>query len=316
MRILYISASEFSGTTFLSFLLNAHSEMATIGHSMGWPFKANEEFFCSCGSNLETCPLFKYVALKFAEHQLDFNPRDFGTRFSLSTNKRLDSWLVGSLPLIGSTRLEAMRNSVVYGMPAMRKMLGKQLRANRVLFDAVCEKLGASIYVDNSHSPYRIAHLLNEKSFEISNLHLVRDPRAVAFSMRKNKNMPIDSGVRSWIRRQRDTMRIAPEMCNSLTVRYEDLVSDVNSTLGKIHEFMGVTYEPFSGDFKKSEHHILGNQMRFKDGGVHVDNRWTTDLSKVEIDSINSSLRLAQDKYSDEPISYLIESYIDNQSMA
>lgn len=239
-----------------------------------------------------------------------FDPRDFGTRFSLVSNKRLDNWLVGRLPMTGDARLEAMRNTVVYGIPPLRKKLQKQLMANRVLFEAICEKLEASIYVDNSHSPFRITHLLKEKSFEISNLHLVRDPRAVAFSMRKNKGMPIDSGVRSWIRRQRDTMRIAPQVCKNLTVRYEDLVSDINPALSKIHEFMGVDHEPFSGDFKKSEHHILGNQMRFKDGGVHVDTRWTKDLSRVEINSINSTLRKSQDKYGDEPICHLIESYI------
>lgn len=313
MRVLYISASEFSGTTFLSFLLNAHSKMATIGHSMGWPFREGEEFFCSCGSNLEECPLFNYVAMRFAEHRLKFNPRDFGTRFSLASNKRLDNWLVGSLPVIRNTKLEAIRNRIVYGVPPLRKKLQEQLRANRVLFDAVCEKLGASVYVDNSHSPFRITHLLKEQSFEISNLHLVRDPRAVAFSMRKNKNMPLDSGVGSWIRRQRDAMRIAPRVCNNLIVRYEDLVSDVNQTLGKIHEFVGVNHEPFSGDFKKSEHHVLGNEMRLRDGGVRVDTRWLTELSEIEINSITAMLRNAQNRYGDEPISHLIESYIGKQ---
>ena len=92
-KLLYVCASQFSGTTLLSFLLNQHSEIATVGHTMGWSFKDPDKFRCSCGERIADCPLFRHVAEAYARAGLEFRPENFGTAFRVSTNPALNYYL-------------------------------------------------------------------------------------------------------------------------------------------------------------------------------------------------------------------------------
>jgi len=106
----------------------------------------------------------------------------------------------------------------------------------------------------------------------------VRDPRGVAWSSRKNSGLTPEVAVRLWLRRQADILRISPELPATLRIYYEELCTDADAALARIHRFAGLEPEAFPGDFKSKEHHILGNQMRLGTGGVKLDTRWREEL--------------------------------------
>ena len=116
-KLLYLTATQFSGTTLLSFLLNQHPAIATVGHTMGWSFDDPDKFRCSCGERIADCLLFRHIAAAYEEEGLVFRPNDFGTAFRVTDNSALNYYLTEALPRTGSTRLEALRDRLVRMAP-------------------------------------------------------------------------------------------------------------------------------------------------------------------------------------------------------
>ena len=69
-------------------------------------------------------------------------------------------------------------------------------------------------------------------------------------------------------------------------VFYEDLCTEVNNELARIHSFLGLPFYPYTGDFKEGEHHILGNAMRRRKGQITMDKRWEHDLSEADKEQV------------------------------
>lgn len=277
---------------------------------MGWPFGKDEVFYCSCGQTLGECRLFSHVAKKFRAAGRTFDPRDFGTRFVLSQNLTLNNILTDTLPYLNSNLADSLRDFLIYSIPPLRNRLRNQLECNKLLFESVNEALGATVYVDNSHNPYRALHLSHESTHELYNLHLIRDPRAVVYSMKKNSGIPIVTGTKAWIKRQADIIRISARLPHSIILKYEDLISDTNRSLGTVHSYLNIRHETFCGNFKNTEHHILGNDMRFKDGTIKPDHSWKTSLSKDEVAAINLLLTRTRSKHPGTQLGEIIDSYI------
>ncbi len=311
--ILYVAASQFSGSTLASFLLNAHPDVTTVGHTMGWHFGPDDDFLCSCGEPLDQCRFYRNIADAYASNELRFDIRNFGTEVRLSVNDRLNRYLTASLPLVQSNRLEQLRDLLVSKFHRNSSRIERQLHTNAVFMTAAMEYCNADIYVDNSHDPYRLRQLGKIKSLALKNIHLVRDPRGVALSCMKHSNWTPELAAKLWLRRQSDILRISGAMgAPNLLVYYEDLCSDVNETLQKIHRFANIDPAPFSGSFDQTEHHILGNDMRLRGGKIRLDERWKTELKPHHIESIESLILKATDNRRNDRLRSIAEHYLGN----
>ena len=315
-KLLYVSATQFSGTTLLSFLLNQHRSIATVGHTMGWPFEDPDKFRCSCGERIADCPLFQHVAASYARAGLKFHPNDFGTSFRVSENPALNYYLTEALPKISATVLESFRDAVVRMSPRWRKRLDKQMLANRVFVDAVLDYWRADCYLDNSHSPYRLRRLAADRYFDVHNIHLLRDPRGVTMSLMKNSGLSPERGVQVWLKRQRDILRISRGVPKTLRVFYEDLCLFPDHTLRKIHEFGGLQEQAFTGNFKDTEHHILGNRMRLSDGSIRLDERWKRDMSVQERKVVEMELLRFVSRNKGSPLAMAVDYYLSENYLA
>ncbi len=310
-RVLYISTFQFSGSTLASFLLNTHSQMATVGHTIGWHFAEGEDFRCSCGELLDICPYFTGIAKAFAENGLRFDIRDFGTNYRLAKNERLNRYLVASLPVIANTSIEHLRDRFIRNFGSIEGRISTCDRANEVFFRSAIELANASVYVDNSHDPYRARHLNRIPGLDVRNLHLVRDPRGVALSCRRHAGWSVDTAMQTWLRRLRDIIRIGDELPGeTLVVHYEDLCRNVDTVLADIHRFAGLEAEPFAGDFDASEHHILGNAMRLRGGDIRLDEKWKTALDAADVDRIGQHVSAAVSADRDGRLTDIVERFV------
>ena len=311
--VVYVSASQYSGSTLASFLLNTHSAMATLGHSTGWPFGEHEAFYCSCGELLEQCPFYREISRSFAENHLPFDIRNFGTEYRLARHDRLNRYLTASLPAFESSALEKLRDTIVEWIPGVANRLAQQDKANWTLINAALINSGASIYVDNSHDPYRLRKLTRIEGLELKNIHLVRDPRGVVLSCMKNANWSASLAVHLWQRRQRDIVRIGAELSNpSLRIYYEDLCRETDRILALIHQFAGAAPQPFPGSFDSAEHHILGNAMRLRDNQIRFEERWRRELQAPDLDTVNASLIRFADSAPEHPVTEIIRHYLSD----
>lgn len=309
--LLYISAYQYSGSTLTSFLLNTHPEITSLGHTAGWPFDKDEAFYCSCGEVIQECRFYQHLASTFEKHSLPFEFHDFGAAFKLSKNARLNRYLTTSLPLVESSALEHLRDTLIGHLPVTGARLKQQRNANERLITTALEYHNSSIYLDNSLDPYRLRHLKRIPSLAVKNIHLVRNPRGVAASCLRHRGWPPEQTLSLWLRHQRDIVRLAADVDDSITVHYDDVCTDTDAQLGRLHQYAGVTPRAFEGDFKDAEHHILGNQMRLGDGKIRLDTRWQKELSSEQLLAINLQLQAFLDSPKNAVYQSLLGRYVD-----
>jgi len=292
-KVLYITSSSYSGSTLLSFLLNAHPDIFTVGEMNGWNYGEDETFTCSCGKMLSECPFFLVIAEAFRRNGLSFDFRNFGTDYRLARNERVNRYLTAQLPAaIPSTFLENLRDMVVGHIPPFSKLISQEHRANRTFFDAALSYSRSSVFVDACKDPYRLRHLHRIPGLDPYVVYLMRDVRGVVLSNLELKHPGLNAALatRMWIRQQTTILRILREFRNVLHVHYEDLCDVTDDSLGTIHRFAGVEPRPFGGDLKRAEHHILGNVMRLtKLDKIAKNTRWERELSPSDLESISST---------------------------
>lgn len=311
LQLLYVTSSSYSGSTLLAFLLNTHPQIFTVSEMIGWDFRDDEDFKCSCGEPLDRCAFFTKVAHAFREQGLPFKINRFGTAFQLVINEKLNRYLTASLPRCHNSWLERMRDTLVWHLPGLRSRLDRIGRANRLFVETALAHSGASIFADVSKDPHRIRQLSRLPGFDLSILYLVRDIRGVVVSNMRERANDVRKAARIWLQDQHDILRVLQEYPGFHTLFYEDLCQDTNAELAKIHNFLSLNYVPYPGNFKSGEHHILGNSMRAQHiSTITLDEKWKLVLSKAEINQIKDEALSFLNKNSNTPARFAIEHYL------
>jgi|GEM_PF-2573132 len=314
IKVGYITASQFSGTTLLSLLLNNHPEIASIGHTMGCPFENPEEFKCSCGSTLEKCPLFEHIHRQLDSEGIRFHYNDFNTAFRLAKSSRINPYLVESLPRVQSNVLDNLRDTLCHNLPRIRDRKASQEQSNIHLMSSVLDYFDANIYIDNSHSPYRMKMLNAVTGLKLTAIHLIRDPRAVTNSIMKNSGWPIGRAIHSWIKRQTEITRILPLIDTSISIFYEQLCGNPDEELDKVQELLGVKKIIYKECLNtKKEHHVLGNNMRLSFERIKLNEEWKISLSGDEIHYLNDVLRQQTTKRPHSRLTEIIDYYLNQE---
>jgi hypothetical protein len=311
IKVAYVTCSSYSGSTLLSFLLNDHPDIATVGHTTGWHVEPGEEFRCSCGALLAECPFYTRMDAIFDAAGLPHTLGDYGTAYRLSANDHVSRYLTSNLPFIRSPALERARDLLVRLVPGWRRTLARQDKANITFMRSALELARAKVFLDNSHRPYRLRRLAMAPDFDLSVIHVVRDFRGVVNStMRQRKWGPVET-TRAWLNEQVDCTRIAGDFPRRQTLFYEDLCNDLDGTLASLHGFLGLQPQPFSGDFKTREHHILGNSMRLQGGKVSKDARWRAELPPEHIQAITRTAQRYISDHPRHPVSAIVRRYLE-----
>jgi hypothetical protein len=312
-RVLYIASSSFSGSTLLSFLLNAHTRITTVGEMEGWKTADPERFRCSCGEVLKVCPFFQRMAEAFGRADLPFRmPNDFGTGYRLLDNTRLNLYLTEALPWIRHSALEKARDAIVRRLPPFAGRIRRNDRANVLFIRTALTLANADVFVNADKTPFRLRYLRRIAEFDLQVMHLVREPRGVALTFMENRGWDAGLAMRVWIREQRDILRILGEQPNTLRVYYEDVCDDTNAALARIERFAGVEPEAFGGDFRSADHHILGNAMRLdRVGSIVKSERWKTKLSAADLARMDTVARDFARAHPADPMVSILRHYIE-----
>jgi hypothetical protein len=163
-------------------------------------------------------------------------------------------------------------------------------RDNALLFDAVAAVTGASLLVDSSKRPRRLAMLRAAGFAPVTALHLLRDPRGQVFStMKRSGRGPYRHAVRNALDGAR--LALAARGAGAIPVRYERLAADPEGWLREIMPRLGLAFEPGQLDWARQERHNLsGNRSRAtRDSTIRADRTAEaalTPLQKAYIDLI------------------------------
>ncbi len=283
----YLVGAPYSGSTLLSFLLNAHPECVSLGESFG-PSKrvVIDDYACSCGEDFLQCPFWRRLAQRIEELGEPFDPaaRRWPTKFDVSRNRYINYFVARSL---GSGFLDGLRDISLAPLSGVRRKLDRVGRVNALFARAATELSNTRVFVDASKVAHRVRFLARVPELDLRVIHLVRDARGGTASIMKNAGIADPAvATRHWRRRNLEAERAARFLSPDrwIVVRYSDVCANLQAEMDRIADFVGVKRAPVPEDFRSVEHHLIGNQMRVRSSSaIREDLSWRERLDESEL---------------------------------
>jgi Sulfotransferase family len=278
IKVLYVAGFGRSGSTLLGNVLGQVEGFVSVGEVRSiWEHGLIENKVCGCGTLFEDCSFWQPV--------LD---EAYGGMGKVDPRKMIqlrESWArTKHIPLMLTPP----------GRRLIERRLAEYLEGLGRLYSAVRKITGSRVIVDTSKFPSYGFVLGMVPSVDLHVVHLVRDPRAVAYSWQQKRLQPdpenpeymarySPTGSSSrWMARNLSTE--AFWRCSSkkyLLLRYEDFVAEPQKAVRRI---LGLVHEETAALPHVSEHEVMlgpnhniwGNPSRFRTGRVEVwpDREW------------------------------------------
>jgi sulfotransferase family protein len=272
--VLYVAGSGRSGSTLLARALGTVDGVAAVGE-VRYLFQRGviENRPCGCGRPFAECPFWRAVmTAAFAGDAAAAN-----AVLRHVTRLRRVPWLLVGEPPVPAALVDDLAR----------------------LYPAMAAEAGATALVDSSKLPSYAAVLAGVPGIDLRVVHLVRDPRAAAYSWTRRKALP-DRGPDGYMQRQSVlksallwdawNAAAAPLLRDRaegfLTVRYEDFVAEPAGVLEDIVAFAGISGQAqVSSDGTAHlgvDHTVAGNPDRLRSGPValRADDGWRAGLSR------------------------------------
>jgi len=281
LRVIYIGGWGRSGSSVLANLLGSHINAVSIGElRYVWDRGVLEQRLCGCGSKMPDC---------------DFWEKSFESADVPLTGEtaREQTRAVGRRAIMRQT-LALVTGREKHYRQQRRGPLGRLLRVYR----AAGRVADVPVLVDASKSPPYAINLLDAKGVEIYFLHLVRDPRAVAYSWARKR---ASKDARGDYLPQYSVLKcvIYWYVFNLLglyfrkrrgvqyrLLRYEDFASRPRATIDEILRDNGLPTDGLQWQDNQTarvvpQHSISGNPSRFDTGvvGIKPDEEWRRGMS-------------------------------------
>ncbi|MCX5769057.1 MAG: sulfotransferase [Candidatus Hydrogenedentes bacterium] len=292
VTLLYITGYNYSGSTLLAFLINAHPLMASTGEICG-PANFTEQSQCSCGAALHACPAYREIEERVSHPLFELDRFKFGHRLLSIPPTLRQRLLFGSLR---NTPAETLRDWAREHLPWARAVAWEKRAVYAGFVKAVAGLFGAGIVADSSKNPMNIPFLTGADGIRLSVIHLVRHPAACVFSAINRSPHGVAAAAAYWARNFKTVERVlarAPR-ADWMRLRYEDVCVEPEAACRALCEWIGVPFDPAMLRFRQADHHIYGNPMRLTDvAEIRLDTRWHAGLSEEQlrlVESITGSL--------------------------
>lgn len=286
-RVLYIAGAGRSGSTLLDIALGNHPEITSVGElSKLVPSALLKHEYCACGERGDECAFWREVVARWlgggagrAEQEAYLALQE---RF-----ERARRW----------RRLGAERRRLQGGQPS--PLFQNYAERTAVLFRAVAQTVGKPVVVDSSKNPARAFALSLVPGIEVAVIHLVRDPRGVAFSYQKPFARDERGGVQhdiaplpgwrtalGWRFANAASERVLAALPagHGARLRYEDLVSDPRRAFAGLGPLLGVDFTDLgerlaAGEEMQVHHTVAGSRLRMQ-GRVRLaaDSQWQSAM--------------------------------------
>ena len=279
VKVLFIAGWLRSGTTVAGNVLGSAPGMVHIGElNYLWMKEHPAGFECGCGRLIFECPVWKPVF-----DQLHMTTE---RRYEIRQLRR-DAWRNDDVP---KRHWEWRRGKADLGYPT----------ALAEVYSALVDQPGVDLVVDSTKNPSDALAASMAPGVDVHLLHVVRDPRAAAYSGMQEKSHGSDSSGHAMVQFSPSRNTFHWDVRNLLIerlvkplvpkdryrrVRYEDLMASPRSAFGEICEWVGIDSAalPFVDEstLKMTRSHtVMGNPNRHVDGDttLRLDTRWVDKL--------------------------------------
>ena len=285
LRVINIVGTTRSGSTLVELLLGQLPGFVDVGELRYLWFRRlarDGNILCGCGVLLRECPFWEAVGREAfgGWEQLE---RDEILHLAAAVERER------YLPLLIQPR----------AWPAYERRLRAYTALLERLFRAIEVVSGARVVLDASKLLSHAYVLRRVESLDARFLHIVRDPRGVAFSWGKRVQRPETVGGVSYMPRFRPTAVAARWLYDNAGahllgalgdprafMRYETFVQSPEQELARVLAALGEerAAADLALDLKEAElqptHSVCGNPMRFRTGRVPIelDDKWRREM--------------------------------------
>lgn len=277
VRVAFIGGIGRSGSTLLELLLASRGDMCAVGETVHlWQRGVLDNERCACGEPFSRCPFWSAVG----DHA-------FGGWTTAHALAVLDEQAAVDRTRYVPTSIASSRGS------PRRIAVEAYGSAYRAIYRAALEQSGALLVLDSSKHVSLAAALSMTSGIDLRIVHIVRDPRAVAYSWTRRVERPESSqGERMataspariaarW-NLQNGLFSLVARRAPVYRVRYEDLASSPAAVVRSIREYLGAP-EAIGDDFPREPqviHSVAGNPIRFSRGPLNIkpDTSWRCGL--------------------------------------
>lgn len=235
MKVLYIVGLGRSGSTLLDILLDAHSGIRSLGGVRRLVHYATKHP-CPCGA-----PSFQSCS------------------FWSEADRRLQEKIGRTLTTVDVHNRDR----------------GVFQQQNRAVFEAAAEAAGTEFVTDNSKSVSRLRRLMDQTDIEVIPIHVLRDPRGRAQSLRKRKQQNYIPTITYSHR----SLRLFALLYNRphIVVDYDRLAADPEGELTLLMNRLGLEFEPAQLQWAEQAHHNIGSADvlgKTQGSTIRVDDAW------------------------------------------
>lgn len=269
LKVIFIAGWSRSGSTLLASLLGQYSGIFNTGEfGFFWERGLLKDLNCSCGVPFSACPTWHNVV-------------------------ETGSFDKANIDLATMTHKGFFRNANIWRFRDLTNpspVLVEKIDLTQRLFQATRLVTGCDVIIDATKIPAYGLVLRQILQMDVYIIHLVRDPRAVAYSFRRNKmeqKTPIESAIRwFYFNFLTETFLKKPPQ-KYMFMRYEDFVKTPQYYLDQIINFVGIAPRPC---IPKQEHTFSGNPGRLEKNALIIkpDNDWR--LKSRHVDNFQVSL--------------------------
>lgn len=278
VKVLYIIGWGRSGTTLMDNVLGSHEGVFTAGEvTRLWELGFVGGRRCGCGRPVLECPFWSAV-LEDALGPEWPDPR------------RMVALQKGPLSVV--------RTPLLLGVARGRRTMSEATEYAGILarmYAAIAARTGCRVIVDASKRPPDAVLTAMATGIDPYVLHMIRDPRACAYSWQRPMADPSGAGptemdrhgvlmnAAHWVSWNLLAERVARAYPagHRMRLRYEDFMSAPRASVAAVLEMLGERpgEGPFAGEREvdlPTNHTIAGNPGRFRGGrvAVRVDDAW------------------------------------------
>jgi hypothetical protein len=280
VRVVYVTGWCRSGSTVIGNLLGEHPAVVHAGElSYLWVngiLRAGTNTRCGCGADLALCTVWGAVLGRLAGGR---DPRELA--------REMIGWHQAHL----RTRHTRARLAEAVGRRARPAGVSAVLAGMARCYREIAAVTGAAVIVDSSKFPAEAAALCGVADVDARVLHLVRDPRASAYSwLRAKSYIPAMAPGRSsgyWTAFNAASELIGRALPGRyLRVRYEDFTVRPDEVMAAIMRWAGLAGRaPVGRDGRATlgvNHTVTGNPDRLRRGPVTIeaDGQWRRELPR------------------------------------
>jgi hypothetical protein len=278
VNVIYVAGTIRSGSTLLGRLIALRDCGVHVGEIKELWLGIKLDHLCECRQPYLQCPFWSEV---------------IRTAYGCIDKIDLDE-LIKTTRMVESIRLAPMhwfqtKNS------ALAQTISRYDDAVSRLYRSVMTISGCNTVVDSSKSPLYGNLLRQNHSIELTPVHLIRDSRAVAFSIQRKRLDPSKPAgellprvrvIRSaggWVLAH-SLLDAYPISDRQVTIRYEDLVTDPAKALESIpyvtNDDVTVVRPTICNKVEfPIGHSVMGNPMKFNNEiYIRPDNEWQTQM--------------------------------------